>query len=144
MQAKPKSDGYIARVDRGRYQRRKDGSISNEVSWNLQLAVRSGQLEAARALMGAMVASTLEEPGAIGYEWFVSDDGSICHLDERYADSEAALHHAGNFGGKFAERFMACFEPTGFYVCGAPDPEARVALDTLGAQYLGPFRGFKR
>lgn len=118
--------------------------MTNEISWNLQLAVGSGRLDAARALMEEMVESTLAEPGTKGYEWFLSEDGSTCHLNERYADSEAALIHVGNFGAKFAERFMACFEPKGFAVYGEPSAELRAALDTLGATYLGTFGGFSR
>lgn len=118
--------------------------MSNTVSWNLQLAVREGQLNAARSLMEEMVASTLEESGAQGYEWFLSEDGKTCHINERYADSDAVLIHAGSFGSKFAERFMACFEPTGLSVYGEPSAEARAALDGLGAHYFGPLGGFSR
>ncbi len=118
--------------------------MSRAVSWNLQLVVREGQLEAARALMEEMVASTLEESGALVYEWFVCDDGKTCHINERYADSGAVLVHAGNFGSKFAERFLACFEPTGLSVFGDPSAEARSALDGLGAVYFGPLGGFRR
>ena len=118
--------------------------MSRTVSWNLQLSVREGQLDVVRTLMDEMVASTLEESGALGYEWFLSDDGKTCHINERYADSGAALVHAGNFGSKFAERFLACFEPTGLSVYGDPSAEARSALDGLGAVYFGPLGGFNR
>lgn len=118
--------------------------MSPIVSWNLQLSVRDGQLNAAHTLMDEMVASTLEEPGALGYEWFFSDDGKTCHINERYADSGAVLVHAGNFGTKFAERFLACLEPTCLSVYGDPSAEARAALDGLGAVYLGLQGGFSR
>lgn len=118
--------------------------MSNGVSWNLQLAVREGQFEAARALMEEMVESTADESGTLVYEWYVSEDGKTCHINEGYEDSGAALAHVGNFGAKFAERFMGCFEPTGFFVYGEPSAEVRAALDTLGANYLLPFGGFRR
>jgi len=118
--------------------------MSRTVSWNLQLSVREGQLDAARTLMEEMVASTLDESGALGYEWFLSDDGKECHINERYGDSDAVLVHAGNFGSKFAERFLACFEPTGLSVYGDPSAEARSALDGLGAVYFGSLGGFSR
>jgi quinol monooxygenase YgiN len=118
--------------------------MSNTVSWNLQLTVQEGRLDEARALMSEMVQATLEEPGTLGYEWFLSDDESVCHICERYADSGAALEHLGNFGAKFAERFLACLAPTGLYVYGEPSDEVRAALDGFGAVYLGKLGGFTR
>ena len=118
--------------------------MSSTISWNLQMSVRDGRLDAARDLMKEMVAATEQEPGTERYEWFVSSDGMACHTNERYADSAAVLVHLGNFGSKFAERFLACFEPTSLSVYGAPSPEARAALDGFGATYLGWLGGFKR
>jgi quinol monooxygenase YgiN len=118
--------------------------MSDTVSWNLQLNVRDGQLEALRALMVEMVASTKKEPGTIGYEWFLSADETTCHLYERYADSAGALAHIGTFGSTFAERFLGCLEPTALWVYGNPSAEVRGALDGFGAAYLGTFGGFHR
>lgn len=118
--------------------------MSTVVSWNLQMFVRDGRLDDARELMEEMVASTREESGTLGYEWFLSEDGSACHIYERYADSDAVMVHVGNFGSKFAERFLGCFEPTSLSVYGDPSPEARAALDGLGASYLDWFGGFSR
>ncbi len=75
---------------------------------------------------------------------FVSEDGGACHIYERYADSAATMAHLNTFGSRFAERFLACVEPTGFYVYGAPSDEVRSVLDGFGATYLGGFGGFAR
>ena len=118
--------------------------MSDTVSWNLQMSVREGRLSDARELMPEMVESTRDEPGTLGYEWFLGSDGTVCHIYERYADSDAAMVHLGNFGAKFAERFLECCEPTALYVYGEPSDEARAALDGFGAVYLGTFGGFSR
>jgi quinol monooxygenase YgiN len=118
--------------------------MANVVSWNLQLLVRDGHLDDARELMNEMVSATLEEPGSQGYEWFLSRDGKLCHINERYADSDALMVHLGNFGSKFADRFLTCFEPTSFSVYGEPSAEARAVLDGFGANYLGWLGGFDR
>lgn len=118
--------------------------MHNAVSWNLQLAVQEGRLDEARTLMEEMVDSTRGEPGAVGYEWFLSDDGSTCHIVETYRDSAAALTHLGTFGSRFAERFLQCFAPTALHVYGEPTPELSQALDGFGAAYLGTLGGFRR
>ena len=92
--------------------------------------------------MHEMVESTHAEAGCLSYEWYVNDDGTACHLNERYANSDAALEHLGNFGSKFAERFLACVSPTAFTVYGDPSDDVRIVLDGFGARYLGPFGGF--
>ena len=114
------------------------------VSWLLEVAVKPGQLEPFRALMAEMVESTLAEPGAEIYEWFVSDDGGVVHLYERFADSAAVLVHAATFGETFAARFMAAVDPTRMTVMGSPSDEARAALSRSGPTFLGPFGGFAR
>lgn len=115
------------------------------VSWNLQLSVRDGQLDSLRTLMDDMVAATRQdEPGTLAYEWFLSANGSTCHIYERYVDSAAVLVHLNNFGTKYAERFLGCLEPTSLAVYGDPSPEAREVLDGFGAQYFGWLGGFDR
>ena len=118
--------------------------MSDVVSWNIRLSVQDGKLDEARALMAEMVEATKQEAGALGYEWFLSPDGTTCHINERYADSAATLEHLGNFGANFAERFLACFAPTGLHVYGEPSDEVRGVLDGLGAVYLGTLGGFTR
>ena len=118
--------------------------MSNTISWNLQMSVHDGRLDDARDLINEMVDATRKEPGTQNYEWFLSEDGKSCHLNERYADSGAAMVHLGNFGTNFADRFLACFEPTSLSVYGNPSSEVRAALDGFGATYLGWLGGFNR
>ena len=118
--------------------------MSDTVSWNVHMSVREGQLNDARELMTEMVESTRGEAGTLGYEWFLGAGGTVCHLNERYADSDAAMVHLGTFGTKFAERFLECLEPTGLHVYGEPSDEVRAVLDNFGAVYLGTFGGFSR
>lgn len=118
--------------------------MSTVVSWNLQVSVREGRLDDFRSLMNEMVESTQMEAGTLSYEWFLSEDDTECHIYERYADSDAVMVHLGNFGPKFASRFMESVEPTSLSVYGEPSDEVRTALDSLGAVYLGTFGGFSR
>ena len=118
--------------------------MGTQVSWLLEVAVKPGQLDTFRALMQEMVASTRAEPGALSYAWFVSDDGVVVHLYERYADSAATLTHVGTFGEKFAGRFLAAVDPTRFTVMGSPSDEVQAALSGFGPTCLRPFGGFVR
>lgn len=118
--------------------------MSKAVAWNLQVNLREGLREAFMSLMVEMIESTRAEPGVMAYEWFLSADGSACHLHERYRDDEAAMAHIGTFGAKFAERFLGCVEPTAFHVYGDPGAEVRAALDGFGAVYYGAIGGLGR
>lgn len=116
--------------------------MSDAISWVLALTVKDGKLDDYRSLMTEMVASTTEEPGALAYEWFVSDDGGQVHIYERYADNDATMAHMGSFGANFADRFFGCVDPIGMWVYGNVNDEVRAALTPAGAEFLGPFGGF--
>jgi len=119
--------------------------MSGNVHWNLEMAVKDGQLDAFKALMAEMVAATqANEPGTMNYEWFLSEDGRTCHIYERYQDSAATLVHLGSFGKLYAERFMAAATPTRFSLYGAPSDEVKQALAPIGAVHFGQIGGFAR
>ena len=119
--------------------------MSDTVSWVIELKIKDGEFDTAKALMGEMVDATkANEPGALAYEWFASDDGTAIHIYERYADSAATLTHLGTFGEKFAERFMAIAEPTRLVLYGDPSAEVREALAPMGAIHLAQIGGFAR
>ena len=119
--------------------------MSSDVFWMLEMTIRPGQLDALKALMPEMVEATqANEPGTLNYEWFISADETQCHIYERYADSDAVMTHLGNFGANFAERFMACFEPTSFSVYGPASTDVRDALAAFGAVHLDAMDGFRR
>ena len=118
--------------------------MSEEVSWSLELAIKPGQVDVVRTLIPEMVESTQNEPGALMYEWSISDDESVIHSHDRYADSEAALEHLSAFGEQFAERLLAAVDPTSFVVYGNPTAPAREALDAFGAIYMERLAGFVR
>jgi quinol monooxygenase YgiN len=118
--------------------------MSDLVSWSLRMSVRDGRLDDAKALVAEMVEATRSEPGALIYEYFLGDDGTSCHIYERYTDSDAVMAHLGNFGENFADRFMACFEPTSFSVYGPASADVRDALSAFGVVHLGRLDGFSR
>ena len=119
--------------------------MSDVMSWSLRMSVKEGEGEKLGPLMEEMAAATAaDEPGTLTYEWFTSDDGSTVHVNERYSDSDALMVHVGNFGEKFADRFFAIFDVTGFDVYGNPSDAVREALGGMGANFLGTLGGFAR
>lgn len=118
--------------------------MDGQVSWVVEVAVKPGALDSLKELMEELVAAAREEPGTLGYEWYVSEDGGTVHVFERYADSEATIVHNTAFAERWAARFLAAVEPTRFTVYGQPSAAAREILDGFGATYLGAWGGFSR
>jgi quinol monooxygenase YgiN len=118
--------------------------MEEHVSWVIELAVKDGQLDSFKTLMGEMVAGTSSEAGTLNYEWYISDDERIVHIFEKYADSEAMITHVSGFMEKWAGRFLECVDPTRFTVYGDPSAAARELLAPFGGTYLGPWGGFAR
>ena len=114
------------------------------ISWSLKLSVSDGHLEQFRDLMNEMVEHTRAEGGCMTYDWYVMADGSEVHIQERYADNEAALSHLANFGANFAERFMALVTPRSFVVYGPANDDIKGALSPMGAVFMDHFGGFRR
>jgi predicted subunit of tRNA(5-methylaminomethyl-2-thiouridylate) methyltransferase len=118
--------------------------MRGEISWHVELTVRPGELDNFRALTRAMVDSTKREPGVLIYERFVSEDGRVVSVYERYADSAAAVTHLLAFGNVYGKRFVNMVDRTRFTVFGTPTAELRAILDRFGVTYLAPFEGFSR
>jgi quinol monooxygenase YgiN len=116
--------------------------MGDQVSWRVELAVKPGQLDNFRVLTGEMVESTRGEVGVLSYQRFVSEDGKVVHVYERYADSASALAHLRTFANKFSGRFLSMVERTRFTVFGTPSDELRRVLDGLGATYMRSFGDF--
>ncbi|RLJ60241.1 antibiotic biosynthesis monooxygenase [Litoreibacter meonggei] len=119
--------------------------MSDVIEWVLEMDVQDGQVGQVGALLKEMVSATkADEPGALHYEYFTNDDGSKVTVLERYADNAAVMTHLGNFGDKFAGRFLAAFAPTRFTVYGPADATVREALAPFGATYMDMLAGFHR
>ena len=119
--------------------------MSDCIEWLLELDIAEGKLDDLKALAEEMVAATrADEPGALVYEYYIDPDGTRCNVVERYADSAAAMVHLGNFGAKFADRFLAILTPVRFQVHGPASDELRAALSGFGAVHLDQIAGFAR
>ncbi len=119
--------------------------MSDTVSWVLEVTIKPGELDNFKALMEEMVEATQStQPDTTIYEWFYSDDGSACHLYERYTDSAATMIHLNSFAENFAERFLGAADPTRLTVYGNPNDEVRGVLGGFGAVYMEQLGGYAR
>ena len=84
------------------------------------------------------------EADVLSYERFVSVDGTVAHVYERYADSAAAVRHLRTFKRKCNERFVGMVDRERFTVFGVTSDELKGMLNGFGPTYLDPFGGFSR
>jgi quinol monooxygenase YgiN len=110
-----------------------------QVSWWVELEVRSGCLDEFEKLTSEMVDSTRAERGVLAYQRFISDDLRTIYAHERYEDSDAAVAHLRTFDATVAERYASIVERKRFIVFGDPSDELRILLDKYGATYHRPF-----
>ncbi len=119
--------------------------MSNHVYWIIEAEVKDGKLDELKSLMEEMSEATkADEPGALNYEWSLSEDDKICHIFERYSDSDATMVHMGNFGSKFAGRFMGVLKPTACTLYGDPDERVQKAMKPMGYVPMKSAAGFSR
>ena len=119
--------------------------MSDIIEWGLEMKIQDGQADSVQPLIEEMSNATKrDEPGALHYEYYLSEDGSRCTVLERYADNDAVMAHLGNFGEKFADRFLTAFAPERFHVYGPADDAVRAALAGLGAVHFDRAAGFSR
>lgn len=119
--------------------------MTGHVYWIFDLEIKEGVYDAFEALMKEMVEATkADEPGALNYEWSVSEDKKTCHILERFESSEAALIHMGNFGSKFAGRFMEVLKPKKITIYGHPSEKVLNGLSRMGAVHMPSVGGFSR
>lgn len=83
------------------------------------------------------------EPGTLGYEFFLSEDGSDCYLNEYYESDQAFLDHFERVQPILQES-MKVSTLVEAVVLGDPGAEARAMLDHLGAKYYSDCIGFCR
>ena len=117
--------------------------MSEEIYWLLEVAILPGQLENFRAVARDLIVATKPEPGTLGYEWNLNNDGTVCHIYERYKNADALVTHVQSFG-VFAKRFMEACHPTRFHVYGKPKKAVEAALADLQPIYYSHLGGFSR
>ena len=110
----------------------------------IRQGINPGKLEEFKKLSCEFTAGTeAGDPGTLGYEWFISPEGTDCYLNEFYGSSQDFLDHFAKIGPKIGA--MLEISPLIEAIAlGDPTPEAREALSHLGAKFYAPYVGFCR
>jgi quinol monooxygenase YgiN len=116
----------------------------DETFWRIEVEILAGKLEDFRALVRDLIASSMEEPGTLDYDWYFNADNTVCHTYERYRDSEAVIAHGTTFSTRFVERFLQTCRQTGLDVYGSPSDDAKAALSVYGPTWYTRESGFDR
>jgi len=96
--------------------------------------IHEGKLAAFEEAVKAATAETRKEPGAQGYEWYLSNDRKTYKLVETYHDAAAALAHMnGSAVSSVVPKLVESASVGSFEVYGDPGPEARAKLAAFGA-----------
>ena len=118
--------------------------MSDAVHWVVELVIKPGKFEEFLKLKEVLIASASEESGTFNYEWNLSQDQKLCHVYERYVDSEAAMIHSRTFEEKFAEQVLSIVDVAKFHVYGNPNDEVKETLSEFGAVFMSVIGGFSR
>ncbi len=117
--------------------------MSKHIHWQLEVRIKEGKQQQFREFFTKMVGLTQPEAETLIYEWYFSPDGTVCHIHERFADSEALLLHGESFG-QHADEFFAITETVRMSIHGSPSEQARQAIAGFHPEYFELAAGFHR
>lgn len=102
----------------------------SELQITATLTIHDGQLDAFREAAAECLRSVRErDSGTLQYDWFFSEDHSVCVVRERYRDSDALLEHIGNLGETMGALLAA--SDLSVDVFGDPSPELVEATEAI-------------
>jgi quinol monooxygenase YgiN len=111
----------------------------------VDLTINEGKLDAFEGIAQQMVAGSQNEPGTLGYEWFLSADQKRCRLIETYTDANAVLaHFTGPVVQELVPKLLGTASLAGFEAYGDPGPKAAEMLAGFGAGIFEFRRGLNR
>ena len=115
------------------------------VHFLLDVTIHEGKFDSFEGIVQEMIASTRQEPGALGYEWCLSADRTRCRIIETYADSDAVLAHlTGPAVQQGVPKMLETSSLNRFEVYGDTGLKAAAMLAGFGAEIFPPWCGFRR
>ncbi len=119
--------------------------LEQVVRLTVSFSVTEEKLDAFKSIAAEMTEGTKAEPGALGYEWFVSSDGKQFRLVETYADIAAIeAHFMGPVVQQLVPRLAAVCSVSGFEFYGDPGPKVSAMAAGFGADFFKYSQGIGR
>lgn len=116
----------------------------SKISYIIESTINHGKVDEFRTKAeGCIEAVEGSEPDTLGYQWYLSEDGTRCLQQETFSASEAMLTHLSNFGPSIPE-LLAIAPTTRLEVLGSASAAAVDALAALGAVHFPSMGGFDR
>ena len=105
-----------------------------------RMKIKPGQLERFKEIAAACLESVIEkDTGTLQYDWFLSEDGTVCDVREVYRDSDALLQHSMNLGALMGEILEVSEFSAEIY--GSPSDKLREALQNMDVGYFSYLQG---
>ena len=116
----------------------------SKISYIVEFTIADGKTdEFKNKAKGYIDAVKGNEPGTLGYQWYVDAAGTRCLLQETFASSEALITHLKNVGPSLPD-LLAIAPITRTEVLGSASAAATEALAALGAVHFPHLGGFDR
>ncbi len=118
--------------------------VKHTVHFVVSLKVVAGKFDEFESIAQAMTATTRKEPGALGYEWYLSGNRKSCRLFETYADADAVhAHITGPAVQELVPKLLETASLVRFEVYGNPSAQDAETLLAFGAEIFTPRFGLK-
>ncbi|MGO9126033.1 MAG: putative quinol monooxygenase [Terriglobales bacterium] len=119
--------------------------VKQTVRFTVDLTLNTEKVDKFESIAQAMIAGTQKEPGALGYDWFLSGDRKRCRIVETYADANAVLAHLTSpVVQELVPKLLEASSINGFEVYGDPGPKAAEMLAGFGAEIFQLWQGLGR
>jgi quinol monooxygenase YgiN len=97
-----------------------------------------------KTLIPELVEANRNDAGMLAQELAISDDRQVCHIYERFQDSDTFLAHLQLFNANFAARFFEILKLTRLVIYGEPSVQLKEALAEAKPVYMAPLGGFRK
>ena len=116
--------------------------VKHTVRFTVDLTINAEKFKEFEGIAQAMIAGSEKEPGALGYDWFLSGDRKRCRIVETYADANAVLAHLTSpVVQELVPKLLEASSLNGFEVYGDPGPKAAEMLRGFGAEIFELWHG---
>ncbi len=116
----------------------------SQVSYIVEFSIQDGQVESFKEKAQHYAHEVkADEPNTLGYQWYLSEDGSKCLVHETFTDSDALLAHLAHVGPTLPD-LLEIAPITRLEVLGDASQEARAALQDFAPSHFEGLTGFTR